>query len=198
VIGANDRTHVAKGYVAWSLPFGSGRRFLGNATGLTAALVNGWTVSAIFRYDSGLPLAVTSSNTYAGWQYPIYANRDPQVSLERRFDSAGFNPADPADPANRYFDPRAFSNPAYGELGTGPGRVEALRGFGGAYEDLGIIKDLSLGRVRAQLKLEVINLFNRHYFSDPVTQLGSPYFGQVTGMGSQSPRQGQVGLRFDW
>ena len=198
VVGANDRTHVAKGYVAWSLPFGSGRRFLGNATGLTAALVNGWTISAIFRYESGLPLAVSSSNTYAGWQYPIYANRDPKVSLERRFDSGSFNPADPGDPANKYFDPKAFSNPSYGELGTGPGRVEALRGFGGAYEDLGIIKDLSLGRVRAQLKLEVINLFNRHYFADPVTQMGSPYFGQVTGMGWQSPRQGQIGLRFDW
>ncbi|MGE0866126.1 MAG: hypothetical protein AB7P34_19680, partial [Vicinamibacterales bacterium] len=102
------------------------------------------------------------------------------------------------DPANRYFDPRAFSNPAYGELGTGPGRIEALRGFGAAYEDLGIVKAFALGRVRAQLKFEVINLFNRHYFADPVTQLGSPFFGQVTGMGWQSPRQGQVGIRFDW
>ena len=38
----------------------------------------------------------------------------------------------------------------------------------------------------------------KKYFADPVTQLGSPYLGQVTSMGSQPPRQGQVGLRFDW
>ncbi|MGE0865265.1 MAG: carboxypeptidase regulatory-like domain-containing protein, partial [Vicinamibacterales bacterium] len=152
VIGTNDRTHVAKGYVSWALP-------------------RGWNISAIFRYESGLPLAVSSSNTYAGWHYPIYANRNAGVSLDRQFDSSGFNATDPGDPANRYFDPRAFSNPAYGELGTGPGRIEALRGFGAAYEDLGIVKAFALGRVRAQLKFEVINLFNRRYFADPVTQL---------------------------
>ena len=83
-------------------------------------------------------------------------------------------------------------------IGNGPGRVEDLRGFGGAYEDLGILKDITFGRFSAQVKFEMINVFNRHYFADPETNLGSPYFGQVTGMGWQSPRQGQIGLRFDW
>jgi hypothetical protein len=198
VIASTDRTHVAKGYIAWSLPMGPGRRFFGGAGGFVSALVSGWTVSGIFRYESGLPLAVSSSNSYAGWQYPIYANRNPEISLERQFDSSAFNPAKPADPANRYFDPRAFSNPAYGELGTGPGRFEQLRGFGNAYEDLGIVKEFAVGHVRAQVKLEVINLFNRQYFADPDTRVGSPNFGQVTTLGWQPPRQGQLGIRFDW
>src|SRR5262245_42980501 len=83
VIAAGDRTHVFKGYLAWSLPVGSGRRFLRDASGLTEALVGGWNVSGIFRYESGLPLTVSSSNAYGGWFYPIYANRDPAVSLAR-------------------------------------------------------------------------------------------------------------------
>ena len=177
---------------------GPGRRFFTDANGLVGALVSGWTVSGIFRYESGLPLAVSSSNSYAGWQYPIYANRNAGVSVERQFDSSAFNPAKPTDPANRYFDPLAFSNPAYGELGTGPGRFEELRGFGNAYEDLGIVKEFSLGHVRAQVKFEVINLFDRQYFADPDTRVGSPNFGQVTTLGWQPPRQGQLGIRFDW
>ena len=74
----------------------------------------------------------------------------------------------------------------------------SLRGFGGAYEDLGIIKDIRFGRYTAQVKFEVINVFNRHYFADPETNVGSPYFGQVTSLGGQTPRQGQLGVRFQW
>ena len=198
VIGDNDRTHIAKGYVAWSLPFGSGRRFLGDAGGLTNQLVGGWTVSMIYRYESGLPLRITSSNGYAGWQYPIYVNRDPSVSLDRQFDGAGFDPGNLADPANTYFDKAAFSNPAYGELGEGPGRFKELRGFGGAYEDLGVTKDIRFARYTAQVRFALMNVFNRHYYGDPETNIASPYFGQVTGMGWQGPRQGQLEVRFQW
>jgi hypothetical protein len=73
-----------------------------------------------------------------------------------------------------------------------------LRGFGGAYEDLGIVKDFRVGRYTAQLKFELINVFNRHYFAKPEINIAGPRFGQVTGMGWHSPRQGQVGVRFQW
>lgn len=198
IIGRSDRTHVAKGYVSWALPFGTGRRFLSGGSGVTQGLVSGWTISAIVRYESGLPLAIRSSNAYAGWYYPIYANRNAGVPLEGPFDPANFDAANPSSPANRYFNPAAFSNPPYGHLGAGPARLAELRGFGGAYEDLGILKDFRLGRYTAQVRFELMNVFNRHYFADPDTNLGSPYFGQVTGLGWQTPRQGQLGLRFTW
>ena len=70
-----------------------------------------------------------------------------------------------------------------------------LRGFGGAYEDFGVIRDIRVGHVTAQLRFELINVFNRRYYADPDTNLGSPYFGQVTSFGAQTPRQGQIGLR---
>jgi hypothetical protein len=197
-IGANDRTHVAKGFLSWTLPFGTGGRFLTDSSGLTRAVVSGWTLSAVVRYESGLPLASRSSNSYAGWSYPIYANVNPGAELDASFDGSQFNPADLADPANRYFNPDAFSNPTYGSLGSGPARLASLRGFGGAYEDLGILKDIRFGRVTAQVKFELMNVFNRRYFADPQTSLGSPYFGQVTSLGPQTPRQGQLGLRLQW
>jgi hypothetical protein len=179
VIGGNDRTHVFKGYVTWALPFGV-------------------SLSTVVRYESGLPLGITSNNGYAGWQYPIYVNRNPAVSLDSSFEGARFNAFDPADPANRYFNPAAFSNPAYGDLGAGPGRFEQLRGVGGAYEDLGLLKNVRFGRYTAQVKFELFNVFNRRYFADPVTDIGSPYFGQITTLSAQPPRQGQLGVRFGW
>jgi hypothetical protein len=120
------------------------------------------------------------------------------VSLDSTVDGSRFDAFEPGDPANRYFNPAAFSNPGYGDLGTGPGRFEQLRGFGGAYEDLGILKDFHFGRYTAQAKFELFNVFNRRYLADPVTDIGSPYFGQVTTLGAQPPRQGQAGVRFMW
>ena len=179
VIGSNDRTHVLKGFVTWAAP-------------------RGWTFSTLVRYESGLPLAITSSNYYAGWMYPIYANRNPLVSLGSSFDSGGFDPVNPANPANQYFNPGAFSNPPYGSLGSGPGRFEELRGFGGAYEDLSVMKNIALGRNVLQFKADVLNLFNRHYLANPVTDISSPLFGNVTTAGSQPPRQVQLGIRYQW
>jgi hypothetical protein len=198
VIGARDRTHVFKGYASWTLTFGRGERFLSNSSAAVRAIVSGWTVSGIVRYESGLPLAIRSSNAYAGWSYPIYANVNPGVAFDGRFDGSGFDPSTPSAAANQYFNPAAFSNPAYGDLGTGPARMADLRGFGGAYEDLGVIRDIRLGRLSAQVRVEMINVFNRRYYADPETNLGSPFFGQVTSFGAQTPRQGQVGLRLRW
>ena len=148
VVRPGDRTHVLKGYAAWTLPFGRGRRYLSSSSAFTEALAGGWTISAIVRYESGVPLAVRSSNAYAGWQYPIYANRVPDVPLDPTFDGDRFDISNPADAGNQYFNPRAFANPAYGELGAGPGRFAELRGFGAAYEDIGIIKDIRFAAIR--------------------------------------------------
>jgi hypothetical protein len=197
-IGARDRTHVFKGYLSWSAPFGRGERYLSTAPAAVRAIVSGWTVSGIFRYESGLPLAIRSSNSYAGWSYPIYADVNAGVPFDSEFDGSRFDPSQPAASTNRYFNPAAFSNPAYGDLGSGPARLDNLRGFGGAYEDLGVIRDIRIGGVRAQVRLELINLFNRRYYADPETNLGSPFFGQVTSFGWQTPRQGQVGLSLRW
>jgi hypothetical protein len=201
VIDPFDRTHVLKGYVAWELPFGRNRRFMSNANTVVDAIAGGWTLSAIFRYESGRPLRITSRNSYTGWStfgYPIYVNADPNGNFNRQFNAGNFDQANPRAEGNRYFDPRAFSNPAYGELGTGPGHFKQLRGFGGMYEDFGIMKNLALGnRYQVQIRFEMINLFNRAYYANPVTDIGSPLFGQVTSTTGQ-PRQGQLGVRFTW
>jgi hypothetical protein len=78
------------------------------------------------------------------------------------------------------------------------GRFEQLRDFGFAGEDLGLMKSFSFGkRYRLQVRLELLNVFNRHDYTDPITDISSPYFGYVTGVTGQ-PRQGQLGIRFQF
>ena len=197
VIAPFDRTHIFKGYANWELPFGQGRRWM-NSGGWKDALFGGWQVSLIFRYESGVPLTILSNAYYPGWYGPIYVNADPNGNFNSQFDPSQFDMSDQSAAGNRYFDPNAFSNPAYGDLGEGPGRFEQLRGFARSYEDLGLMKHFNItDRIRMQLRFEVINLFNRHYFNTPETGIGSSNFGLVTSPAGL-PRQGQAHVRIEW
>jgi hypothetical protein len=129
---------------------------------------------------------------------PIYVNADPNGNFANQFDAGSFTIAKPGDAGNRYFDPKAFSNPAYGEFGKGPRFFEQLRTFSRTYENLGLLKNFRVvGRSRAQIRFELINIFNRKYFSNPVTAIANPNFGNVISLTGE-PRQGQIGLRFEW
>ena len=196
VIGFNDRTHVFKGYAAWELPFGEGRKWMDQG-GVLDALFGGWQLSFIFRYQTGLPLGISSNNWYQAWGYPIYVNADPNGNYDTLFDG-NYDATDPRAAGNKYFNGDNYSNPAYGEFGEGPGRFEQQRGFGFAGEDLGFLKSFTFGsRYRLQVRFELLNLFNRHYYSNPVTNIGSADFGYVVSTTGQ-PRQGQIGIRFEF
>jgi hypothetical protein len=203
-----DQKHVFKGYVTYDLPFGHGKKFLSGATGALDRLVGGWTIGTVLRYNTGEPLTFYSSNYYAWPDWTVtYMNfaQGAKQSFGGNFvpltQPTASNPK-PAPPTqDRYFDPSMVTNPAYGSLGKGPASIDALRGFGRAYENASMIKYFSMGqegRYKLQLRVEFYNLFNRHYLANPVTNPGSPYFGYVTGATNDTPRQGQFGARFSW
>jgi len=195
-----DQTHIFKGYAAWDLPFGRGRRFVSNPNKVLNAMVGGWTLSSSFRYNSGFPMGVYSNNYYPGWDN-IYSNANLKGDFSRKFNAKNFNPASPKDPSNQYFDPSLFSNPPYPEFGTGPLFLSELRSFGFAGENLGIMKNFRFAeRFRLQFRFELYNIFNRHYFDDPSNNIGNPAdapLGYVTKTAG-SPREGQFGARFEW
>lgn len=201
-----DQKHVFKGYVTYDLPFGHGKRFLNGVRPGWNQVVGGWTLGAVVRYNTGQPLAFYSSNYYASPDWTVtYMNFAPGVksSFGGNFvtlpppTANNPNPIPPAQ--DRYFNPSLVTNPVYGDLGKGPASIDALRGFGRAYENASAIKYFAISeRCKLQLRVEFYNLFNRHYLADPVTNPSSPYFGYVTGATSDPPRQGQFGARFTW
>jgi len=195
-----DRTHVIKMALSGDLPFGRGKAIFGNAHPVVNAIIGGWNLASILNWRSGLPIAGPVSRVRpVGWNGPpVYANfNTPPGGFERTFDPDKFNPLNPADPANRFFDPRAFSDTAPDDLGSSPIRFPWLRNLWSWNEDATIQKHFPLTeRVRLQLRVEFFNVFNRHSFAAPDLDRNSASFGNVrTANGN---RVGQAGLRLDW
>jgi hypothetical protein len=206
-----DQKHVFKGYFTYELPFGRGRRFLSVNRWLDYA-VGGWNWTTLLRYGSGRPLAVYSRNWVVG-SSSIYPNINSGADFNRQFDAGNFDPnfliPDPTDPTGErmipnpkdlYFKADIFSDPAPGQMGTALARDGRLRGFGDASEDMSLLKYFSFGddnQYKLSIRLEMYNIFNRHGFGEPDTNMSSPTFGYVTGV-SGNPRQGLLGVRFQW
>jgi len=202
-----DRTHVFKGYVSYELPFGKGGRYGSNAGRALNAFIGGWSAHSVFYYGTGYPMTVNSNYWYPGWSdsAPIYAAWDKDGYYGRMFDGSKFNAANAFnhvnDPANRAFNPANFSNPPYGGFSNDVLYRSDFRGFGWSNEDVMLMKNFRFGsedRFRLQFRVELYNVFNRHHFADPDTNIGNPAtFGQVINL-TGSPREGQIGARFEW
>jgi hypothetical protein len=60
-----DIHHVINANAVWQMPFGKGRALLSNAPSVVDAILGGWQLAGIFRWNSGLP--VTSPFDDARW-----------------------------------------------------------------------------------------------------------------------------------
>jgi hypothetical protein len=195
-----DQTHILKGLLVYELPFGHGRALLANAPRAIDAIMGGWSVSTIFKYNSGFPLPVTPTGAYyPGWEGYIYADVNPGISMNRTWKSKSFNIDDPTGAGNTYFNTAAFSTPTFPNLGNGERYYDNLRGFGSCNEDIGIIKHFKVTeRLNFQFRAELLNAFNRHHFKDPDTDMSSEFFGKVINLTKAAPRAVQFGLRVGW
>ena len=51
-----DVRHIINANAVWEMPFGRGRRFFNSAGKLANAVIGGWQMSGIFRWNSGVPM----------------------------------------------------------------------------------------------------------------------------------------------
>jgi hypothetical protein len=193
----DDRTHVFKAFVNYSLPFGRGKTFLGSSHPVVNALVGGWSVSAILNYFSGPPLTFTGTNPLPNaWNGgPNRVNIDGDM-LQSGFSKDNFQLLSPTSAGNQYLNRGAFSDPGPLRFGTASKRPGA-RGFGIKNEDFGIQKNMQLTeRVRFQIRAEMLNGLNRALLNDPNVNVTAPNFGFVTG--TRGPREIQLATRIDF
>ena len=173
----------------YELPFGRGRRFASGAPPLLDALIGGWQFNGITTIQSGTPLSVTANNTagiFGARTQPNTNGKDPRLSgpIDERLDKA--------------FDTSVYSQPAAFTFGNEPIfspvlRADAVRNF-----DLSLFKNFEMRPgVRAQLRVEALNAFNRVQFSAPNTSVTSTSFGVISGQ-ANAPRQVQFGLKLLW
>jgi hypothetical protein len=154
---------------SWQLPFGRGAKHW--SEGVVGKVLEGWDVSGITTFSSGLP-------------YDIFTNVDTQhTGLPSRPD---YNPTGTAAPSS---NPRTqtgplagfFSYPQPGSAGN-IGR-NVFRGPGIDNTDFVTTKRISISeRTRLDLRFEFYNLFNRVQFNQPdnIFTADGAGFGQST------------------
>jgi hypothetical protein len=176
------------------LPFGRGRHYLSNASGIADKLVAGWQFSGITTFASGFPLAISSSAPNdlatlfgAGTIRPnVIADCDKSTagSLARSVMSGT-----PVLNSSCFVAPGEFS---FGN----ESRVDpTLRAQGIANWDSSLSKRTRLREpVDIIFSAEFFNLFNKVQFGQPNTSFGGELFGKISSQ-LNNPRQIQFSLR---
>ena len=74
-----DQRHVINVSSVVQLPWGRGKRFLSGIGGAADAVIGGWQLSNIFRWNTGIPLGVPyDAQTWAtNWEIQSYVTPDP-------------------------------------------------------------------------------------------------------------------------
>jgi hypothetical protein len=168
----------------YELPFGAGKPFA--SSGLAAAILGGWQVSAIVNKSSGFP-----RDPAVGADVPNTGAQTYRPNLVQ-----GQDPNDGPETVQQWFNTAAFARPAaftYGNAGRniviGPGIFNV---------DMSIIRNISFGGGRSlQLRLEAFNALNRPIWGDPDMNMSSQTYGQITN--TRSPmRELQLGAKFSF
>lgn len=197
VMGSDIR-HMIKGYVTYDLPLGKNQRWLSNVHSWNY-LAGGWELGFQPAYNSGAPLSgVGNGYGYDGWM-GLRANMTAGAKVGNHF-KGKLDLANLSDSSNQDFSPSMFSDVSWGNLGTSPAIFNNWRWQWGKNENLSILKHfgfLENERLKATVRVEFFNVFNRHAWGAP--DMGTPddqYFAQVTGVSGN--RTGQLGARFQW
>ena len=165
------------------LPFGHGRKFLGNARGFENALVGGWQLTSIATIQSGAPFSVSLSTPTA--------NTGTFTRPDRVCD--GNLPTD-QQRLNAFYNVSCFKAPAQYTFGNAGRNI--LVGPGLATWDLGASKDfLFTEKAGVQFRSEFFNVLNRANFGLPNNSIGSAAQGTITSVITNA-RQIQFALRF--
>jgi hypothetical protein len=188
-LSADDTPHVFLTGFTWEIP-GSAKW----TSGASKALLAGWNVSGILRYESGRPFNITMSNDLGGFLFNSQkrpnrvAGADAVASRDGNFDPNHDN----------YFNKDAWADPGPLQFGNAVRRDGSVRGFPTMSEDINIFKVFPFqDQMKMRFEAMVGNLFNRTLFCDPNTNWSAGSFGTVNTQCNQ-PRSVQFALRFDF
>jgi len=208
-----DVRHSINADVIWGLPFGKGKTFMSNAGGAAEAILGGWQLSSIVRWNTGLPVQPSPFDN-ARWatNWNVQANATPTASIHTcpNRPSQGTPKLFGGCDINQIY--QSFRNAYPGE--TGPRNAYRLPGYFDV--DLGLGKTWKMPYSEnhmLQLRLDVFNLTNTQHFGaidgsrtgfgiglDPALGGGSTApdnWSNFTGI-QGAPRVMQVGMRYSF
>jgi len=187
-LSQDDTPHVFLVGFTWDIAHGASQ----NWSGAKKAVLGGWNLSGILRYESGRPLRITMANDMGGLLFNTQ-KRPNRTSADGVTGGGGFTPD-----TDNYFDTAGWQDPGPLTFGNAPRADGSIRGFKVYNEDITIAKNFAL---KADLNMRFVasfgNILNRTTFCSPNTNFSSSAFGTV-GTQCNQPRSVQFGLRVDY
>jgi carboxypeptidase family protein len=184
-LSSDDAPHVLLTGFTWEVP-GSEKW----TSGLAKALLAGWNVSGVLRYESGRPLNIVMANDLFGFLF----NSQKRPNSVSGVDATVSN----FDGTGSYFNREAWSDPGPLQFGNAPRNDGSVRDFPVYSEDVNIFKVFQLtGTQRIRFETLIGNLFNRVLYCTPDTNWSSGTFGTVN-VQCNTPRSIQFGFRYDF
>jgi hypothetical protein len=157
------------------LPFGHGKKFANNLSGIANGAVSGWGVDGITTFQRGFPLKIT----YAG-STPLEA-ANLGVANIRPNAVPGCDRKAGGGHLAQWFNTNCFATPPDFGPGTESRVDPVLRGPGINNFDFAVFKRTNVTeRMGIEFRTEFFNIFNHPYFSMPATGFGAAGFGVVT------------------
>jgi hypothetical protein len=196
-----DQLYSFKLVGTYALPFGKGEKYLNQGGWWVSELVGGWQFSAILNYAGGNPFGAQNSFNPLLVNSFDRPNIVPNVSLKTYSYSrskAFFTGKTAMQPVQ--FTTNAFQNTGPWGLGTSVRAYSALRTPPLRIESFDAIKTFTLGeRVKASLRVDYFNAFNRTQLQAPDNNSFDSTFGKITNLSSGiSNRQGQATFRVEF
>jgi hypothetical protein len=184
-----DIPQVLQFSYVYNLPLGKGRHWGSNMNPVLNGIVGGWQTNGIWRFDDGMPVSLTVSNSRP---LPTYGTQRPNL-LETLTRNNGPNWM------TQYFaDPQAAVTPAPFTVGNAPREISSVRVPGTATAALSLFKQFRTTVIREgsflEVRAEAFNALNHPQFAGPNVTVGSSAFGTVTSQ-ANSPRQVQLAMK---
>jgi hypothetical protein len=189
-LGSFDaRQRLTISYVL-DLPFGKGRKFLTDVSGIADKLISGWGINGLTTFQMGFPLGLTAAPNLTGFDTGLRPN--VIAGCEKEIDGPI------QQRLNRAFNTSCFSVPGAFTFGTQPRTDPTLRGHGINNFDFALFKRTAINeRFNLEFRTETFNLFNRVKFSNPNLQANTAAnatFGIISAQ-ANTPRLIQLALR---
>jgi len=194
------------------LPFGTGHKYLSNASRAVNALVGGWQINGGWSIMSGSPFtpgyANRGSDSDTGEGYPIRNGTVGAGTRSGNPEIAGYwyqiatHTLAPTNGGTCPSDPGCTSGPwtrpAVGTFGNAG--VDSLWGPRFFNADISFFKNIKISeRVNAQLRGESYNFFNHVNLSNPDSCVDCGTAGRITDiLGNANMREWQFGLRVEF
>ena len=160
-----DSKHSINALGVWDLPFGKGRAFMNSDHPFADAVLGGWQISSVFRWQTGLPQTAPFDDARWATNWNVQANVTPTTKVHTC-------PDRPANGTPKLFGKgcdltaiyQGFRNAYPGE--TGPRNIYRLPNY--VSLDLGIGKSFKMPWKEGhmlQLRLDAFNVANHQSFN---------------------------------